>query len=123
MTRTTKEWIGKTDDAMPPPMVRLRIFEYFGGICQVSTRRIASGDKWELDHRIPLWDGGQNRESNMWPVLAIHHRGKTAEEAAQRAEGKRHRAKAAGIRRSKPVMPGSRKHHLKKRLDGKVVLR
>ena len=122
--RTNKQWVGKTPDSMPPPMVRLRIFERYGGVCQISTSRINVGDSWDLDHRKPIWDGGENCESNLWPVLSIHHQGKTAAEAGQRAEGKRHRAKMAGIKRSvRNPMPGSRASGLKKRLDGTVVKR
>jgi len=99
--RKIPEWIGKTDDSMPPPLVRLRIFERYGGVCQLSTRKIEVGDEWHLDHKKPLWDGGENRESNLWPVLGPPHREKTALEASQRAEGRHHRAKQAGIKTKK----------------------
>ena len=40
MTRSVPKWIGKTDDAMPPPRVRLRIFEAYNGVFGLSGRKI-----------------------------------------------------------------------------------
>lgn len=124
MARTTKEWIGRTDDAMPPPLVKLRIFEAHGGRCHLCERKIMTGDAWDADHVKPIWDGGENRESNMKPACIWCHRRKTAGEASQRAEGKRHRAKHSGIK-AKPrnPMPGSRDSKWKKKLNGEVVER
>lgn len=48
--RSVDEWIGKNDDAAIPPRVRLRVFEKFGGICQLSNRKIMAGEAWDLDH-------------------------------------------------------------------------
>jgi 5-methylcytosine-specific restriction protein A len=47
MSRTVKEWFGKTDDAMPPPSVRLRIYQNAGGVCHISGRKIQVGGGWE----------------------------------------------------------------------------
>jgi len=124
MTRAIKEWIGRTPDSMPPPTVRLRILERYNGTCQLSGIKIQVGDEWHLDHKTPIWDGGPNREINLWPVLGKPHRDKTREEAAQRAEGKRHRMKQAGIK-SKPrsSFQTNRDGPLKKKLNGEVVRR
>ena len=109
MTRSVPEWIGRTDDTMPPPLVKLRIFETHGGRCYLCTRKIMVGDAWDADHVKPIWDGGENRESNMKPACVWCHRRKTAGEASQRAEGKRHRAKQAGIKpKPRNPMNGSR---------------
>ncbi len=43
MPRKVKEWIGKTDDTMPPPSVRLRIFEKHGGRCRLTDKKILAG--------------------------------------------------------------------------------
>ncbi len=40
MTRTTDEWIGKTDDTKAPPRVRRRIFDAHKGICFLTKREI-----------------------------------------------------------------------------------
>ncbi|MEI3853595.1 MULTISPECIES: hypothetical protein [unclassified Ensifer] len=45
------EWIGKTDDEKVPPRVRLRLFEQYGGVCQLSGRKIMAGEAWDLDHK------------------------------------------------------------------------
>ena len=45
-------------DDLPPPSVRLRIFEQHGGRCRLTGKKILAGDKWDLDHIIPLADGG-----------------------------------------------------------------
>lgn len=121
--RTTEEWIGKTPDAMPPARVRLRIFEAFGGICQLSHRKIMPGEEWHLDHRIPLEDGGENRESNLWPVLGGPHREKTARENSERAVVRRKREKFLGIERPKAKLPGSKGSKFKRKVGGGVVLR
>lgn len=78
--RSVPEWIGKTDDAEIPKAVRLRVFERYGGVCQLSGRKIQVGDKWQADHRIPLGLKGQHRESNLWPVLVEPHKDKTADD-------------------------------------------
>jgi len=49
--RATEEWIGKHDNAAIPPRVRLRVFGKFGGVCQLSGRKILAGEAWDLDHR------------------------------------------------------------------------
>ena len=48
--RSVPEWIGATDDAAIPPRVRLRVFNRYGGICQLSGRKIMPGNEWDADH-------------------------------------------------------------------------
>jgi 5-methylcytosine-specific restriction protein A len=125
MSRTVKEWFGKTDDAMPGPNVRLRIFETHGGVCHISGRKIGPSDQWDIDHIIALADGGENRETNLAPAIRERHREKTSAEATARATGKRKRMKAIGIKKAKRPMQGSRDHPggLIKHLDGSVSRR
>ena len=81
MSRSTEEWIGKSDDAKVPPRVRVRVFEREGGICHLTGRKIDPvRDEWDLDHKVALILGGQHRESNLFPALREHHRKKTAVE-------------------------------------------
>ncbi len=94
--RRVDEWIGKNDDAMPPPRVRLRIFDAHGGMCHISKRKIRAGELWDLDHVIALCNGGENRESNLAPALKDKHREKTADDVKQRAKDDRVRAKHNG---------------------------
>lgn len=115
MARTVKEWVGKTDDSMPPPSVRLRIFEQHKGICHLSGIKIQVGDKWDLDHIKALADGGENRESNLAPALKSKHIEKTTQENKSRAKAKRIAIKHHGIKQKKHWSP------FKKRMDGTVV--
>jgi 5-methylcytosine-specific restriction enzyme A len=96
--RAVEEWRGKTPDSKPPPEVRLRIFDRHGGICQRSSRKIAAGEKWALDHIIALADGGTNTERNLAPVLVGPHKEKTAAEAAVRSKVKAKRKSHLGIK-------------------------
>lgn len=98
MARSVPEWIGKTDDTKVPPRVRLRIFEREGGKCHLSGRRIMPGDLWDLDHGKALINGGEHRESNLFPALRDKHREKTREDVAEKAVTARVKAKHLGIR-------------------------
>jgi 5-methylcytosine-specific restriction protein A len=86
MTRALPEWIGSSDDAKVPPRVRLRIFDRENGRCWISGRKIMPGDLWDLDHKVALINGGEHRESNLFPALRDKHREKTAEDVAEKAE-------------------------------------
>ncbi len=85
MSRSVKEWVGKTDDTKPPPRVLLRIFEREQGVCHISGRKIMPGEKWQADHKIALINGGENRESNLFPALVGPHATKTKEDVAEKA--------------------------------------
>lgn len=95
--RAVEEWIGKTPDSMPPPHVRLRIFERYGGRCYITKTKLQAGD-WHLDHIIRLENGGENRESNLAPIYAPKHREKTGQENTQGARERSLRQKQIGIR-------------------------
>lgn len=77
MPRAVKEWIGKTPDTKAPPRVLRRIFEREGGVCHISGRKIAPGELWQADHKIALINGGENKESNLFPALIEPHKEKT----------------------------------------------
>ncbi|MGN7732399.1 HNH endonuclease [Ensifer sp. 22564] len=116
--RSVPEWIGKTDDEKVPPRVRLRLFEQYGGICQLSNRKIMAGDTWDLDHIKALWSGGEHRESNLHPVLKQPHREKSAEEQSIQAKCDRTRKKHLGIAKPKSSLSHPR---FKRCMDGTVV--
>lgn len=87
MSRSLPEWIGKTDDERPPPRVRLRNFDLYKGVCQCGCGiKIRVGDSWDTDHKVALCNGGENRESNLVPLLAKHHKKKTANDVAEKSE-------------------------------------
>ncbi len=103
MTRSTQEWIGKTDDAKIPPRVRLRVFERNGGICHISGRRIRAGEVWECDHIVALINGGEHRESNLAPALVAAHKSKTKLDVAQKARNTKKRQKYLGIKKPRTM--------------------
>lgn len=118
MPRSVPEWIGKHPDSQPPPRVRLRILESTGRICWKSGRPIRQGDKWEAHHKKDLWLGGENRESNMAPVLVEPHKELSKAGRAAKKKNDRIIKKAFGI--SKPKHPLSHPH-LRRKMNGDVV--
>lgn len=100
MPRTVKEWIGKTDNHMPPATVRQRILDNAQGLCHLCEGKI---DKpgWHADHVPPLKDGGENRESKIKPAHDVCHRRETARQAIERAPIERKKMKASGASRAK----------------------
>jgi len=122
MPRSVEEWIGKTDDDMPPPRVRLRIFRAHNGRCHITGRKIRPGDKWECDHIKALILGGENRESNMAPALVIPHDEKSAEEMAVKAKTDEIAKKHLGIRKPSSFQ-NSRTGKYKTKIGGRTELR
>lgn len=118
--RTVDEWIGKTDDSMPPLRVKDRIRERQGNRCAISGVELRPGIKVEYDHIVPLWLGGRNAESNLQAVTSDAHKGKTASEAKVRARCNAVRKKHLGI---KPEKRGGFNRKLKRLMDGTVVNR
>ena len=101
MSRDVPEWVGKDDNAKPPPHVRARIFDAHNGICYLAKRKINAGEPWDLDHVIALINGGENRESNMAPALRDKHREKTKADVALKSKNYQVRAKHLGLAPSK----------------------
>lgn len=122
--RSVQEWVGATPESMPPPRVRLRIFEAHNGVCHISGRKIAAGEPWDLDHIVAICNGGLNTESNLAPALRDKHREKTAKDVREKSIVRRKRMKSIGIapKKGRP-MPGSRASGLRKRMDGTVERR
>lgn len=102
MSRAVPEWIGKTPDSRPPAHVRLRIFERYRGACHWSGILIRPGDLWDVDHVTALINGGENRESNMAPILrGKPHKEKTAVDVAEKSMVYRKRAAHLGLKSKK----------------------
>ena len=118
MSRELPEWIGRTDDSKVPPRVRQRIFEREGGICHITGQKIAPGDAWQLDHRVPLILGGSHKESNLFPALVEPHKRKTATEMKVKSKIARIAKKHMGIKKEKTFGLSKR---FKRRIDGRVV--
>lgn len=118
--RSVAEWRGRTPDAMPPDNVRLRILRRFGNKCALTSIIIADGQKFDLDHIVRIEDGGENRESNMQPVLRLPHEVKTAAERKRQAKADRIAKKGHGLEpekkeiKSAPLPSGKREPTIKK---------
>lgn len=123
MTRAVGEWIGKTDDSPAPPRVRLRCFERENGICFLSGVKIRAGMRWELHHGKALINGGENRESNLFPVLYKAHKAQTALDVAEKAAVYRKRSKHLGINRQTLGQRRTLQSKFKRKVSGEVVLR
>lgn len=105
MPRSVKEWVGKTPDSKVPASVQARVFDTHGGICHISGRKISAGEEWHLEHVIPLFLGGENRESNMRPALVDKHKTKTAAEMKVKAKTDAVKKKHLGITKPKGKIP------------------
>lgn len=96
MARSVPEWIGKTDDSMPDIHVLLRLYAAQNGICACGCGLVMNLDRDEIDcdHKVPLRDGGENREGNLQLLFRKHHRVKTSAENVARGKERQHKAKA-----------------------------
>lgn len=120
MMRTVPEWVGKTDNSMPPGKVKDRIRDRQGDKCALTGHQFKPGDKVEYDHIIPLWLGGENREGNLQAVLDTAHKRKTQAEATVRSKVNKIRKKHRGISKE-PSMAGSKNSRFKKLISGEVI--
>lgn len=111
MARTVPEWIGKTDDSVPTIHVLLRLYALQNGICACGCGQVMNLERDEIDcdHRVPLRDGGENRESNLQLMFRAHHRTKTKGENIARGKERRHKAKAFTAKRA-PKLRGQGFH-------------
>lgn len=96
--REVAEWIGSSPDAAIPKRVKLRLLIRYGGRCYRSGHKFRPGDVIEFDHILALCNGGENRESNLAPILGGKpHQEKTADDVAIKAKTARIRAKHLGL--------------------------
>ena len=73
---------------------RAELFASCDGRCANCQRKIPSGMDWDLDHRIPLADGGTNDDINMQVLCYLCHSAKTKTDVTDIAKGKRSYIKA-----------------------------
>lgn len=107
MPRPVSEWIGKKPESKCPPRVRLRIFDREHGICHICKFPIqADKEKWEADHVPALINGGENRESKLFPAHFHCHKVKTKDDVAEKAKTDAMRMKSLGIKRAKQKIAG-----------------
>ncbi|MBB5663213.1 5-methylcytosine-specific restriction endonuclease McrA [Rhizobium leguminosarum] len=94
--RSVEEWRGKTDDSMPPPRVRDRIFQRHEKRCYLCSNPIKDVEGYDLDHVQALVNGGENVESNLRPVHRFCHVAKTAIDLKAKAKAAKVRMKHNG---------------------------
>jgi hypothetical protein len=122
MSRSVKEWIGKTDNTPVPARVKVRVFERYNGICYLSGRKITAADKWDCDHKIALINRGENRENNLAPVLKDKHKEKTKKDVAIKSKNYQVKKKHLGVKK-RSSFPCSKSSPFKKKISGEVVRR
>ncbi|MBS0219176.1 MAG: HNH endonuclease [Proteobacteria bacterium] len=81
------------------PMKRLKVFEAAGGVCHLCGQRIQAGQKWDVEHRIPLALGGPDDEANMSPSHKACHVLKSVDDFARISKAKRQKIKHFGARK------------------------
>lgn len=120
MSRAVDEWIGVDADSPIPKRVKLRVLIKYEGRCHRSGHKFRAGDKIEFDHIVALCNGGENRKSNIAPILGGKvHQEKTRADVAEKSKVARIRAKHLGLW---PKSPGFRQD-ITKRMDGSVAAR
>lgn len=128
MARSTDEWIGKNDDAKPPPRVCQRVFDRHNGICHFCRQPIQKPhQKHETDHVKALINGGENRESNLAPIHKKPcHEVKTAADVNTKSKVAKVRQKHLGIQKAKkpiPSRPSPPKPQAKRSLPPRLLYR
>lgn len=120
--RSTDEWIGVSPDSAIPPRVRLRVWDACGGRCAVCDRKLRAPDKWDLDHKVALINGGAHRESNLQVICSWCHREKTNADVAEKAKTAAVRKRHLGIRPPSRFAT-ARTGKFKQKISGEIVPR
>ena len=112
MSRSVKEWIGKTDDTPVPPRVKLRILRDQNDRCagMVGADRrcpviFDARNKPEFDHVVALVNGGRNREENLRALCKNCHRDKTDADVDEKSKVNAIKAKHLGLKAPKRPFP------------------
>lgn len=123
MARSVPEWWGATDDTPVPPRVRLRVFERWKGKDHTTGRKIMPGEPWQTDHIVALVNGGENRESNLAPILVDKHKDKTARDVEEKSRIAEKRAKHIGVIKPKGNWGAGRNTPFKAKIGGGIERR
>lgn len=123
MSRSTEEWIGRSDDSQIPPRVRLRVWERFEGKCHKCQRKINAGETWTCEHLKALINGGSNRETNLGITCNWCLPGKNAEDVAEKSKTYKRRSKHLGLAKKKSRWPTGKDTPWKSKIGGGVERR
>ena len=102
--RAWREWVGKTGDTAIPPRVQGRIAWVWENTCHITGVKI-TGEKPDMEHVVPLSQGGENREGNIRPAWRKAHIQKSAEETTRRAKADAQRAAAYATKTHSSKIP------------------
>ena len=97
---------------------RTALFLKRGGVCHLCGGAVSAGEKWELEHLIPVAMGGDDEEHNWFVAHVKCHASKTKDDVANIAKAKRRQARHIGSHISRNPLPGGRNSRLKRRMDG-----
>jgi 5-methylcytosine-specific restriction protein A len=108
VSRSVKEWQGKTDDEAIPPRVKLRVYTKAEGRCAICDRKIGGSVRPAYDHIQALINGANNnRESNL-QLLCVSpcHQEKTGADQAIKSKTARVKGKHIGATGPRRTIPG-----------------
>lgn len=101
---------------------RLAVLAAAGGVCTGCGLPIEPGDRFDIDHQIPLALGGEDGGKNLVPLHPACHARKTPGDITRIAKAKRVKAKHEGtFRPPRAVVAGSKASRFKKCLSGAVL--
>jgi len=85
---------------------RARLFKLFGGKCYLCNGAIdGTKEAWEIEHVIPLAQGGDDEDSNLQLAHAKCHKAKTVQDVGNIAKAKRREARHTGAAVPKRSIP------------------
>ena len=104
---------------------RVALFEKHAGICHICNQPILPGQKWEASHVIPLGLDGPDVVENMAPAhkRPCHEFQTRVTDMPAIVRARRTYAKHIGAYRPQHPMPGGIGDRLKRRMDGRTVIR
>lgn len=103
---------------------RVDIFHRWAGICHLCATRITAGERWDIEHVVPLAQGGDDYGDNLRPAHTRCHAIKSKDDARNTAKAKRREAIHLGAKApSRNPLPGSKSSQWKRRMNGEWVKR
>jgi 5-methylcytosine-specific restriction protein A len=99
---------------------RVDIFNRNGGICHLCAGKITVGEAWDVEHIIPLAQGGDDDGDNLQPAHRKCHAVKSKQDATNTARAKRREAIHLGARKSARPIAGSKASGIRRRMNGTV---